>query len=131
MEPLGSFEAWQRAVAGILHIAGIEGFLSNLRQLHDETDDEGAEWGEFLQAWYEHYGDKPVTARDVVEPAGQLHNTLLALIPARAHDRKGNVTSRSLAYALRGRQGIYHAGGWIVTRAPGNRPVRWIVQHAD
>jgi hypothetical protein len=128
MEPLGSFEAWQRAVAGILHIAGIEGFLSNLRQLHDETDDEGAEWGEFLQAWYEHYGDEPVTARVIADAILQHRSPLAEAVPAAALDDRGIVTGTSLAYALRARHGVFHAGGWLVVRATSRRPTRWIVQ---
>ncbi len=130
MEPLGSFEAWQRAVAGILHIAGIEGFLSNLRQLHDETDDEGAEWSEFLQAWYEHYGDEPVTARVIADAILQHRSPLAEAVPAAALDDRGIVTGPSLAYALRARHGVFHAGGWLVVRATSRRPTRWIVQQS-
>ena len=130
MEPLGSFEAWQRAVAGILHIAGIEGFLSNLRQLHDETDDEGAEWGEFLQVWYEHYGDDPVTARVIADAILQHRSPLAEAVPAAALDDRGIVTGTSLAYALRARHGVFHAGGWHVIRATSRRPTRWIVQRS-
>ena len=40
----GSFEAWDRIVGGILHVAGVEGFLENLAQWRTEADFESGYW---------------------------------------------------------------------------------------
>lgn len=60
---LGSFEGWSEIVAGILSVAGIEGFLANLDQLYDQADQDGQNWREFTAAWWEayHYTEKQVS----------------------------------------------------------------------
>jgi hypothetical protein len=57
---IGSFEAWSRVMGGILHIAGIEGFLDNLHDLYTEADTEGEEWRAFIAVWWEQLGTSEV-----------------------------------------------------------------------
>jgi hypothetical protein len=49
---LGSYEGWRRTVGGILELAGMGDFLSNLPQLYEQADVEAEEWGAFLKAWW-------------------------------------------------------------------------------
>ena len=60
-DPLGSFEAWSRVMGGILQVAGIPGFLTNLDELYEETDGEGGAWRELVEYWWEELGDAPQT----------------------------------------------------------------------
>ena len=62
---LGGFEAWAQTIGGILSFAGVEGFLENLVQFHDQADLEGPEWTSFLSAWVEIIGDTPKTCQEV------------------------------------------------------------------
>ena len=59
---LGSYESWSEVVGGILTVAGIDGFLSDLEELYELADAEGQEWREFVGAWAGQYGRQPVTA---------------------------------------------------------------------
>jgi hypothetical protein len=62
---LGGFEEWATTIGGILAFAGVEGFLENLGQFHDEADIEGPEWEGFLSAWVEIIGDTPKTCQEI------------------------------------------------------------------
>lgn len=62
---MGGFEEWANTIGGILAFAGVEGFLENLAQFHDEADIEGPEWEGFLSAWVEIIGDTPKTCQEI------------------------------------------------------------------
>jgi hypothetical protein len=57
---LGSFESWARVMGGVLHVAGVEGFLENLDDFYESSDTEGAAIRSFLAAWWAEHGSKPV-----------------------------------------------------------------------
>jgi hypothetical protein len=65
-QPLGSYEGWSAVVGGILEVNGIEGFLGNLDEFYETADAEGAQWGGFVEAWWETFSDKTVGVRDLV-----------------------------------------------------------------
>jgi len=48
---LGSFERWSEVVGGVLHFAGVEGFLSNLDEVYGQFNDRGVEDRAFVAAW--------------------------------------------------------------------------------
>jgi hypothetical protein len=62
---LGSFESWSQIIGGILYHAGVPGFLENLHELYDQSDEEGAAWRIVLEAWWAHFEDRPVGVSDV------------------------------------------------------------------
>jgi hypothetical protein len=62
---LGSFNAWAKTVGGVLAFAGVTGFLSNINQVHEEADEESAEWEAFLRAWAIKLGDQPLLVSQV------------------------------------------------------------------
>lgn len=62
---MGGFEAWAKIIGGVLAFAGVEGFLENLAQFHDEADLEGPEWEAFLNAWVEAIGESTKTCQEV------------------------------------------------------------------
>jgi hypothetical protein len=49
-EAMGSFEAWDRMISGILALAGVEGFLAELKAKRSESDHTGSGWEAHL-AW--------------------------------------------------------------------------------
>lgn len=62
---LGSFEAWCRVMGGILTVAGVPGFLEGRERLYSDADQQTAEWKALCEAWWERYGDHPITAKDI------------------------------------------------------------------
>jgi len=66
-EPIsfGSFERWAKIAGGVLHLAGIEGFLGNLVGWRSESDFERTYWSDHLQWLRESFGDQAFTTRQV------------------------------------------------------------------
>jgi hypothetical protein len=61
---LGNFEEWTQTMGGILRHAGINGFLGNLDEMYEKSEnDEG--WEAFLEAWHEELGEKSYTLKEV------------------------------------------------------------------
>ena len=52
---LGGFTEWSNIIGGILEVAGIEGFLSNLDQMYEKADEEGSQWEAFLLILKDHF----------------------------------------------------------------------------
>lgn len=57
---MGSFEDWAQTLGGILDAAGIPGFLANTAEMHNRLDSDREVWVNFLEQWYETYGDRSV-----------------------------------------------------------------------
>jgi len=57
---LGMFEDWSRTMAGLLDIAGVPGFLTNLDQFYESSDAEGTGVRAFLMAWWDAHQEKAV-----------------------------------------------------------------------
>src|SRR5262249_47919329 len=69
---LGMFEKWSDVLGGILHVAGIPGFLSNLDEFYEDADSEGADWRNFVQAWWDKWGSVEVTVSSLFDLADNL-----------------------------------------------------------
>jgi hypothetical protein len=70
---LGSYESWSYVVGGILTAAGIEGFLGNQnKRPEEETDRNEQRWTLFIEAWWNTYITKQVTAKDLITLAGEI-----------------------------------------------------------
>jgi hypothetical protein len=52
---LGGFTEWSNIVGGILEVAGVDGFLSNLDQMYDTADEESSQWEAFLLGLQDHF----------------------------------------------------------------------------
>ena len=63
---LGSYEDWSRVIGGILEAAGIKGFLDNMDERAEETDREAQRWAPFVTEWWTKFGERPVTAQDLL-----------------------------------------------------------------
>lgn len=62
---LGSFESFSDVIGGILQVAGINGFLSNMDSFYEQSDIEGQEWREFVDAWFRDFRDADTEFSDL------------------------------------------------------------------
>ncbi len=62
---LGMFEEWSRVIGGILIVAGVPGFLENLKDFYADSDVEGEQLRIFVNAWWERYQDEEVGVREL------------------------------------------------------------------
>ncbi|MEO8285020.1 MAG: hypothetical protein ABI670_01125 [Chloroflexota bacterium] len=76
---IGGYENWARVIGGVLEFAGVKGFLSNLDVLYKSQNEEPAEWGAFLKAWAQEYGERTVTVAQVCADLGQKIGLRVAL----------------------------------------------------
>lgn len=66
---LGSYEAWSAIVGGILDVAGIPGFLSNLDEFRGESDVEEDANRSFVTAWHDKFGGTVVGVSELLPMA--------------------------------------------------------------
>src|SRR5690606_1470372 len=72
----GSFEQWTAKVGGILHNAGVRGFLGNLDASRSENDVVTDLWGQHLHEMYAQVGDEWKSAKDFVQVLRQYPDML-------------------------------------------------------
>lgn len=65
--PFGSFEQWAKIIGGVLHNAGIPGFLSTLIEWRSETDTERMFWEHHLDWLRRTFRDKEFVASEVTK----------------------------------------------------------------
>jgi hypothetical protein len=68
----GSFEDWRIVVGGILEFAGVRGFLANQREAKERLAEDASLWREFVQKWFEAYGNEYVTASKLLPLAEEV-----------------------------------------------------------
>lgn len=80
---LGTFTHWASTIGGILHAAGVPGFLSNLDTLYNEADEDSAQWENFLNALRASFGDEWKTVKQIIEAihANEGENDLANALP--------------------------------------------------
>jgi hypothetical protein len=66
---LGSFEEWTCVVGGILHHAGISGFLANVDEFYEAADTEASAWIAFAEQWHAIHESRKVTASELLSIA--------------------------------------------------------------
>jgi putative DNA primase/helicase len=67
--PLGSLESWCRVMGGIFDAARLPGFLENLEDFRESSDEESAMWSAFLRRWWEMYAHREVAGPELFEIA--------------------------------------------------------------
>lgn len=72
---LGSFEDWTETIGGILHAAGVPGFLANLEDESGTSaiDEVTEEWRAFVEAIYAVFGEARFTTKELAK--AMLENT--------------------------------------------------------
>jgi hypothetical protein len=112
----GSFETWERFTGGILEVAGMPGFLGNLKVWRSESDFDSQYWVNHLRWLVEKFGTKQfrtgeVKTRAAADPAGYLAPPKLDDPTEKDYSKKlGETYSR---YRGRRYEGMYmdRAGG--------------------
>jgi hypothetical protein len=66
---IGSFEDWSAVMGGVLEVIGVPGFLSNIDEMLDASDGEGAVWRVFVGQWWDRFGTAQVGTTDLYELA--------------------------------------------------------------
>jgi putative DNA primase/helicase len=66
---IGSFESWAEVIGGILDVAGVPGFLTNLDDMLEAADADGAMWRLFIAQWWDRFGSAEVGTGDLYELA--------------------------------------------------------------
>src|SRR5207245_64846 len=94
---LGMFEGWARVIGGILIVAGLEGFLSNLDDMYESADRDGAELRAFVSAWWAARSTDDQTATEATTAADL---ATLDPLPSRVSDGKDTGRTRRLANLL-------------------------------
>ncbi len=138
-ESFGSFEAWERVVGGILHLAGVEDFLANTRPWRLESDYETGYWTEHLAQLQVAFPVQPFTTAEatsrlrtgaITEAPPGLEDSTARTFPRELGKAYGRVADRWFGVLRIVRAGTRGAGGasggvnrWqIETRGAG--PVR-------
>ena len=62
---LGSFEHWANVIGGVLQVAGVQGFMENRAAFYDRSDAEASDWRALISEWWNRYGSRPMTSRDI------------------------------------------------------------------
>ncbi len=106
---IGSYESWSQTVGGVLEVAGIEGFLTNIEEMMSTSDSEGAVWRGFVSVWWDRFGAAEVGTGDLFtlatdcEPPLPLgsgneksQRTRLGIALVRMRDRVFQISSRNL-----------------------------------
>jgi hypothetical protein len=101
--PMRQFTGWARAAGGFLAHHGVGGFLANAGEL-EESDDDDADWTQFLACWHSIFGSQPVTSGEV--NATVLDPRWAGSFPA----GKGGemLSAKSLGRRLTGQRKRYH-----------------------
>lgn len=115
---MGSFEAWSRTLAGVLHAAGIEGFLRNSKALYERSIEDTPMWEAFLEILHKTFGDEKVTARQIADACqGQEHKDLREVLPDEFGLLDDNL-SRRLGKAFAKRESVrFGTEGYHLVRA--------------
>lgn len=134
---MGNFEAWSRAVGGILQHCGVSAFLGNMDEMCEETDNEGPVWEAFFERWYDIWGEKPVLVSTVadylknVDHVAPVEKQLLSVLPdavADAWSQPGKF-SRKLGSELAHRNGqMFYNGLRLEKGGTFRRYMTWIVK---
>ncbi|MDR1650122.1 MAG: hypothetical protein LBR71_07655 [Synergistaceae bacterium] len=99
--PLGSYEGWSRVVGGILQYCGLTGFLTNLENLYEQTDDEPAQWQTFFITVCDIFGKgAPFSTKTLIERIAS-DDAQKSAIPERLGDVGNKGFPMRLGLALR------------------------------
>ena len=122
---IGSFEEWTRTIGGILHFAGIDGFLSNIETTYEKSEENDG-WEAFLEAWYAELGDKALTLKEVSKILLEKEN-FSGVLPEN-FDVNDKGFTRQLGHAIKRREGVVFPNNYHIERAgEEQRAIKWKV----
>ena len=122
---LASYENWSHTMGGILKVAGIDGFLGNMKELREESDEEGSALNDFIAAWWAEFKDTDVPIGDPEGGDGLLgvvDDNEIAL-PVRAGSPQGRkISLGKLIGKMRGRRFDLDTEDGEITVKVGSKP---------
>jgi Bifunctional DNA primase/polymerase, N-terminal len=65
--PLGGFTGWAETIGGVLMVANVRGFLSDLDAMYGEDDNQSVQWERFLFELHHVYGATEFTAAGIAD----------------------------------------------------------------
>ena len=127
---IGSFTEWANTVGGILQYAGMKGFLGNLEEMYEFSDESALQWEAFLQALATAFSEGVFTVKQVTEHVA-VDRTLAETLPDDVADEaeKPGRFQRRLGRALSRRVGTRYGDRGIHLERAGQerRATRWKV----
>ncbi|MEJ7787410.1 MAG: hypothetical protein WKF96_21610 [Solirubrobacteraceae bacterium] len=128
---LGGFSDWANTVGGMLHHAGVHGFLANLADLYDQADDEANEWEGFLTALRDATNGERFVTGDVVRALSGNHTLRDALPDDLTAKLQTPGFSRALGKALKAKLDTRHGDHGLHVASAGrdghSKAPLWIV----
>jgi putative DNA primase/helicase len=67
----GSYEVWGEVLGGILQTNAVDGFLQNEHEMYDTATTETTRLVEFIEGWYQCYGEQAVQVKDLFQLASR------------------------------------------------------------
>lgn len=120
---LGNFEEWAETIGGILHHAGVQGFLENLEEMYSKADQDDG-WEDFLLAWWDVIGNKSLTSKELAAYIN-VNDNLARTLPENLNIADKGFT-RQIGHALRRRENMIYPRGVYVERAGvDQRSLKW------
>ncbi|MGI5144818.1 DUF3854 domain-containing protein [Plantactinospora sp. CA-294935] len=116
---MGSFEGWQKVLAGVLEIAGVEGFLANVREWRSESDFERQHWVAHLRWLHETFGDAEFLTGHAAEKLDRAGKA--AEYPHNLEDPTAKGYARKLGQAYAKQEGRVLDGYQLVKTGLGHR----------
>jgi hypothetical protein len=107
----GSFETWERIVAGIVETAGLDGFLDNLKVWRSESDFDTQYWAGHLGWLRAEFGSEPFRTAQVREKA--LNDPAGYLAPPKLDDPTDKGYGKALGEAYSRLRGRRYGTLWI------------------
>ena len=136
---LGMYERWAEVIGGMLDVAGVGGFLTNLDAFYDQDDLEGDAIHWFIERWSREHGTTPVRVGQVASWALASDSEILPLLGERLSDRGLQTRFSLFVRRLKGRvatvdgvrmrvEGVRQAGRpsrttWRVASVPEQMPL--------
>lgn len=105
---LASFESYSRIIGGILHTAGVSGFMESLVVDQQRGDDETIEWVAFISAWHERFGTQRVGAEELDREILAVNPEMLAGVLINVSSERGRRIK--IGQALRRRRDAVFGG---------------------
>jgi hypothetical protein len=126
---LGNFDEWAHVIGGILHHAGITGFLGNLEEMYEKAEeDEG--WEDFLAAWYELFGEEQHTVKEIAYALTD-NEKFQAALPENLDAANKNFT-RLLGHAIKRKEGMRYPNNLFVKRVGvSHHAIKWQIKKGE
>lgn len=116
---IGGFDEWVTVVGGILHYAGVPGFLDNLSKLYEEVDIGSDEWADFFQAWHESHDEKGRTSGEVLDDLRNPYTALGRCAPSDLAEKikyHGPGDAKKVGLSLRKKLNVRYKNGLMLAQ---------------